>query len=172
MDKQKKWDITFMDNARRLARNSHCASSKKVCCLLVKDGQIISSGINGTLPGLPNCDDIYFKTNGIWNVRMDPTRTRVCEPNEHFEWSKQNEAHAEQNAIAGAARRGISTEGATAYVTHSPCSSCSLLLGMSGIKRLVIGELYDRAPDAFKVLQQKGIEVILITDTEESFKGE
>jgi len=156
-----KWDKKFMEIALSMAEMSHCAA-KKVCCLLVRDGQIISSGINGTHSGQPNCDDKFVKNSGIWSTKIDDLWFVCSHSEEHHDWSLDNEIHAEQNAIAKAAKNGISTEGATAYVTLSPCNSCAKLLISAGIKRVVFSDVYDDAPEAFKLLEKCGIETIIL----------
>jgi dCMP deaminase len=170
--KKNLWDNTFLEVAKTIANNSHCVG-KKVCCLLVKDGQIISSGINGTLEGLKNCDDIFSPHKKEILIGQDTGKILDKHtPNEtltegyltmtHHEWSKMNEVHAEQNAIARAAKRGINVDGATAYITLSPCSSCALLLAASGIKRVVIKNIYNHEPKAFEILKKVNIEVTIL----------
>tara|TARA_B110001452_G_scaffold203329_1_gene173353 strand:+ start:348 stop:755 length:408 start_codon:yes stop_codon:yes gene_type:complete len=83
----------------------------QVGCLLVKDNRIISQGYNGFLPGLPHQSIVR---------------------NNH----EQATVHAEQNAICDCARRGVSCEGATAYITHYPCIICTRLLLAAGIKEI------------------------------------
>ena len=160
-----KWDTTFMKIATDMAQMSHCAA-KKVCCVLVKDGQIISSGINGTPKNFVNCDDLFKKLAGVWHIldtHVDKELWVECESQDmHNKWSKKYEIHAEQNAIAKAASKGISTEGATAYVTYSPCTPCTKLLIAAGIKRVVIGTIYDDDPEAFELLNNCQIETILL----------
>lgn len=117
-------DINFLKIAHEIASASKCVS-KLVGAVIVKDGRILSTGYNGTPSGYANCSDHW-----------DNKYTK-----EHHEWSKTYEIHAEMNAIIWAARKGISIEGATIYVTLEPCSECSKNLIASGIKRIV----YDRA---------------------------
>ena len=106
--------------------------------ILVKDKMIISDGYNGTPSGFENvCED----ANGI-------TFPYVL--------------HAEANAITKVARSNNSSEGATLYVTTSPCIECSKLIIQSGIRRIVFRELY-RITDGIKLLEQAGIECVHIT---------
>lgn len=134
VDKQYRYDRVYMNMAKEWSSLSHCIR-KKVGSLIVKDRTIISDGYNGSASGLDNnCEDCDNKTH--WYV-----------------------IHAEANAIIKCARNGSSCEGATMYITHSPCKECSLLIFQSGIKRLVYGEFY-RDLDGLNFLKESGIEII------------
>lgn len=126
---------TFMAAAQLMSSLSHC-SSKKVAALIVKNNRIISTGINGTLPGTTNCDDVFGET-----IVGDIEREK------HHEWSLLNELHAESNAIAEAAKNGICIDGADMYITLSPCVNCIKLIIAAGIKRIFFHELYDKYAD-------------------------
>jgi dCMP deaminase len=161
--KQYDWDVRMLKSAEVFRDLSHCAALG-VVCLLEKDGAIISTGINGTLPGMTNCDDIFKKINGKWH-KVAESRGMVswkpCEDqHEHKHWSKKNEVHAEINAIGAAAKAGRSTEGATAYLTHSPCNACVLALATAGITRVVYTRLYHDEAEATNKLSAYGIDVM------------
>ena len=119
-------DKNFINIATELASASKCVS-KQVGAVIVKNGRILSTGYNGTPTGYTNCCDYW-----------DGEYTQ-----EHHEWSKTYEIHAEMNAIIWAAREGISIDGATIYVTLEPCSECSKNLIASGIKRIVYAKSYE-----------------------------
>ena len=119
-------DITFINIATEIATASKCVS-KQVGAVIVKDGRILSTGYNGTPAGYINCKD-------HWHDEYTK---------KHHEWSKTYEIHAEMNAIIWAARKGISIEGATIYVTLEPCSECSKNLIASGIVRIVYAKPYE-----------------------------
>jgi dCMP deaminase len=108
MKKRISWDEYFSEICEVTAKRSPC-DRLKVGCVLVKDNRIISQGYNGFLPGCPH-DSI---------VR---------------DGHEQATVHAEQNAIADCAKRGVSCDEATAYVTHYPCIICARLLLASGIR--------------------------------------
>ena len=115
------------------ARNSYC-KRRQVGALLVKDRMIISDGYNGTPSGFENiCEDEYGVT-------------------------KPYVLHAEANAIMKVAKSGNSSDGATLYVTASPCMECSKLIIQSGIKRVVYRDEY-RLTDGIDLLRKAGIEV-------------
>jgi dCMP deaminase len=134
--KQKLLDQRYMRMARIWAENSYC-KRRKVGALLVKNKMIISDGYNGTPSG--------FENN--------------CEDENNM--SKPYVLHAEANAITKVARSHNSSEGATLYVTASPCMECAKLIIQSGIKRVVYGEKY-RIMDGVELLERAGIEVELL----------
>lgn len=139
-DKQLLLDRRYMRMARIWAENSYC-ERRKVGALLVKNQMIISDGYNGTPSGFENkCEDEH-------NV------------------SKSYVLHAEANAISKIARSYNSSDGATLYVTASPCMECSKLIIQAGIKRVVYGEQY-RIMDGVELLQRAGIEVEFLEDVE------
>ncbi|QOP42200.1 deoxycytidylate deaminase [Sulfurimonas marina] len=119
-------DKSFINIAVEIANASKCVS-KQVGAVIVKDGRILSTGYNGTPAGYINCCE-------HWENEYT---------SDHHEWSKTYEIHAEMNAIIWAARKGISIEGATIYVTLEPCSECSKNLIASGIKRIVYLKPYE-----------------------------
>jgi dCMP deaminase len=131
--KQQLLDRRYLKMAAIWAQNSYC-KRRKVGALLVKDKMIISDGYNGTPSGFENeCED----ENNI-------TKAYVL--------------HAEANAITKVAKSGNSSQGATLYVTSSPCLECSKLIIQAGIKRVVFSENY-RLEDGINLLKRADIEV-------------
>lgn len=135
-EKQHKLDMRYLRMAKIWAENSYC-QRRKVGALIVKDKMIISDGYNGTPSGFENiCED----ENNV-------TKTYVL--------------HAEANAITKIAHSSNSSEGATMYVTASPCIECAKLIIQSGIKRVVYSEKY-RLEDGINLLKKAGIDTIYI----------
>ena len=135
-EKQKKFDQRYLEMARIWAKNSYC-TRRQVGALVVKNNMIISDGYNGTPSGFENvCED----DNGI---------------------TKPYVLHAEANAITKLARSSNNSEGATIYITASPCIECAKLIIQAGIKRVVYGEKY-RLTDGIDLLKRAGIEVIFL----------
>ncbi len=132
MNKQEKYDRTYLKMALEWSKLSHCVR-KKVGAIIVKNGMIVSDGYNGMPSGLNNC----------------------CETNDETNW---NVIHAEANAILKCARHGQSCDGSTLYQTHSPCKDCSKLILQSGIKRLVYIEDY-KDLSGIEFLRAAGIEI-------------
>ena len=128
-----KFDEKYMQMAAVWATNSYC-KRRQVGALLVKDRMIISDGYNGTHSGFENgCED----ENGV---------------------TKPYVLHAEANAISKVAKSGNSADGATLYVTASPCMECAKLIIQSGIRRVVYRDEY-RLTDGIDLLRRAGIEV-------------
>ena len=128
-----KFDGKYLEMASIWAQNSYC-KRRQVGALIVKDRMIISDGYNGTPSGFENiCED----ENGI---------------------TKPYVLHAEANAITKVAKSGNSSDGATLYVTASPCVECAKLIIQSGIKRVVYMDEY-RLNDGIELLKRAGIEV-------------
>jgi len=132
-----KFDHSYLEMAQIWAQNSYC-KRRKVGALLVKDRMIISDGYNGTPSGFEN----------------------ICEEDGV---TKPYVLHAEANAITKVAKSGNSSEGATLYVTASPCLECSKLIIQSGIKRVVYRDEY-RLTDGIDLLRRAGIEVERVDD--------
>ncbi len=137
-NKQKKFDERYLRMARIWAENSYC-QRRQVGALVVKNGMIISDGYNGTPSGFEN----------------------ICEDDSGV--TKPYVLHAEANAITKLARSSNNSDGATIYITASPCIECAKLIIQSGIKRVVYGEKY-RLMDGIELLQRAGVEVVYLGD--------
>ena len=137
-DKQEQFDRRYLEMARIWAENSYCVR-RKVGALIVKGKMIISDGYNGTPSGFENiCED----ENGI---------------------TKPYVLHAEANAITKVARSNNSSEGATLYITSSPCVECAKLIIQAGIIRVVYAEEY-HVNDGIELLKRVGIEIVYLPD--------
>ena len=135
-----KFDLRYMQMARIWAETSYC-ERRKVGAILVKERMIISDGFNGTPSGFPN----------------------VCEDGNNV--SLPYVLHAEANAITKVARSNNSSDGATLYITDSPCIECSKLIIQAGIRRVVYGRQY-RLTDGIELLKRAGIQVDYLPDNE------
>ncbi|MFA7116998.1 MAG: dCMP deaminase family protein [Bacteroidales bacterium] len=131
--KQRRFDISYLKMASIWAENSYCVR-RKVGALIVKNKMIISDGYNGTPSGFEN----------------------VCELDNGT--TKQEVLHAEANAITKVAKSNNSSDGATLYVTTSPCIECSKLIIQAGIIRVVYHEEY-RITDGLELLRKAGVEI-------------
>lgn len=136
--KQDILDRRYLRMAAIWAENSYC-QRRKVGAIIVKDQMIISDGYNGTPSGFEN----------------------VCEDESGA--TKPYVLHAEANAITKVARSNNSSDGATLYVTSSPCMECAKLIIQAGVKRVVYNEQY-RLTDGIDLLRRAGIECIQISD--------
>lgn len=131
------WDRYFMEIAKVAATRSTC-DRKHVGSVIVRDKTILSTGYNGSVVGGAHCDEVGHMMEDGHCVRT---------------------VHSEANAIVQAAKNGARIEGATIYVTASPCWGCFKLIVNSGIKRIVFGELY-RDEKITKYAEDAGIELV------------
>jgi dCMP deaminase len=131
------WDEYFMNIAREVSTRSTC-DRKFVGAVIVRDKSILATGYNGSIRGLPHCDEDGHLMEDGHCVRT---------------------VHAEANAIVQAARNGVRIEASTIYVTASPCWGCFRLIANGGISRVVFGEFY-RDPKIFDVAQRLAIELV------------
>jgi len=131
------WHTYFMDIARQAAARSTC-DRKHVGAVIVRDRSILSTGYNGSIRGMPHCDDVgHQMVNGHCVATV----------------------HAEANAIIQAAKNGVRIEGADLYTTASPCWDCFKLIANAGIRTVYYGEFYrdERSP---AVARQLGIALV------------
>jgi len=135
--KQYLLDQRYLAMARIWSQNSYCVR-RQVGALMVKDKMIISDGYNGTPSGFEN----------------------QCEENDV---TKPYVLHAEANAITKVAKSNNSSEGATMYITASPCIECAKLIIQAGIARVVYSEVY-RNTDGLDLLKRAGIELVQIEE--------
>jgi len=133
------WDQYFMMIAIQAAARSTC-DRKHVGAVIVRDKSILSTGYNGSVRGMPHCDDVGHMMDSGHCVAT---------------------VHAEANAIIQAAKNGVAIDGADIYVTASPCWPCFKLIANSGIKRVYYLEFY-RDQHVLDVAQQAGIELIKV----------
>lgn len=126
-----KFDKSYIEMAHVWAKNSYC-DRRQVGALIVKDRMIISDGYNGT-------------PSGFENICEDETGT-----------TKPYVLHAEANAITKVAKSNNSSEGATLYITDSPCVECAKLIIQAGIVRVVYDKKY-RITDGLDLLDRTGI---------------
>jgi dCMP deaminase len=131
------WDSYFLKIAFAVSERSTCDRAF-VGCVLVLDKRILTTGFNGSPSGQPHCDEV-----GHLLVEDHCVRT----------------IHAETNAIIQAALHGISTRGATCYVSHFPCINCTKVLINSGIVRLVYSEEYRPDSIALEFLKAAKIDI-------------
>ncbi len=140
MDKQERYDRAYLRMARQWAQLSHC-TRKQVGALIVRDGMIVSDGYNGTPSGFPNaCENAEGETH--WYV-----------------------LHAEANAITKLARSTHTAQGATLYITLSPCRDCAKLIHQVGIRRVVYVDAY-KDDSGLNFLNQAGVEIVRYPDVD------
>jgi dCMP deaminase len=134
------WDEYFMRIAVEVASRATC-DRKHVGAVIVREKSILATGYNGSIRGLGHCNDEGHLMEDGHCVRT---------------------IHAEANAIIQAARNGVRIDGATVYVTASPCWGCFKMIANAGIQRIVFGEFY-RDERIFRFATELGIELIPLT---------
>jgi len=145
MSARTSWDEYFMDIAAQVATRATC-DRKHVGALLVRDRIILSTGYNGSIRGMPHCDEVgHLMENGHCVATV----------------------HAEANAVLQAARTGVRIERASLYTTASPCWPCFKLVANAGIVRIVYGEFY-RDQRIFDVASRLGIELVSLEQAAQS----
>ena len=132
-----KWDHRFMEMAKLVGTWASCfQENRHVGAVIVRDKRILTTGYNGAPSGVKSCQERQECLRRKLNIPSG-TKHELCYG-----------VHAEQNAIAQAAKMGIRLEGATLYCTHQPCVICCKMIINSGIKRVVYEYSY---PDEFSV---------------------
>jgi dCMP deaminase len=131
------WDEYFMQIAEDVASRATC-DRKHVGAVIVRDKSILATGYNGSIRGLPHCDEEGHLMEDGHCVRT---------------------IHAEANAVIQAARNGVRIEGASIYVTASPCWGCFKMIANAGLSRIVFGEFY-RDERIFRFATELGIELV------------
>ena len=162
-------DRTFLKIAIDLGQLGTC-SRGHVGALIVKEGRCVTWGFNGAPPGLPHCEENQHGWQShfdSWKLEEEYIGRPQDEWQERFDKYIQangcsNAIHAEANALAFAAREGISTDGGTCYTECVPCVNCARLLIAAGIKRVVAAREY-RDPDGLELLQSAKVSVLVVS---------
>jgi dCMP deaminase len=131
------WDEYFMRIALDVASRSTC-DRRHVGAVIVRERNILSTGYNGSIAGMPHCDEVgHMMENGHCIATI----------------------HAEANAIIQAAKNGVNINGAAIYTTASPCWNCFKIIVNGGMKRIFFGQFY-RDERIFSIAEQLGVELV------------
>ena len=165
--KRPSWDEYFMELANAASRRATCDRGRSGC-VIVKDKQLLVTGYVGSPSGLPHCDEVghLFRQTIDECLRRklgieSGTRAEVCYA-----------AHAEQNAICQAARRGIALDGATLYCRMTPCRTCAMLIINCGIKRVVCERKYHSGAESEELFRQAGIQLEFFHDEVQQYANQ
>lgn len=140
------WDEYFMEVARAVATRATCDRGRSGC-VIARDKQILVTGYVGAPHGFPHCDEAGHQMKTI--IHEDGKESQHC----------MRTTHAEQNAIAQAAKLGIAINGATLYCKMTPCGVCAKIIINSGIKRVVCEKRYQAGKEGEDMFQITGIEL-------------
>ena len=135
------WGTYFMNIAKEVATRSTC-DRKYVGAVIVREKTILSTGYNGSIKGLPHCDEAGHEMVNDHCIRT---------------------THAEANAIVQAAKNGVQINQSEIYVTASPCYNCFKLIANAGIKTIYYGEFY-REDRILEHAKEAGIELVSLED--------
>ncbi|MBI2134465.1 cytidine/deoxycytidylate deaminase family protein [Candidatus Woesearchaeota archaeon] len=134
--KRASWEEYFMNIAKQVASRSTC-DRKHVGAVIVRDKTILSTGYNGSIRGMPHCNEAGHMME-----------------NDHCVAT----IHAENNAVLQAAKNGVMIDKSEIYITASPCWPCFKMLANAGIRKIYYGEFY-RDERIFDVAKKLGIEL-------------
>jgi dCMP deaminase len=162
MKKEKKyrrpsWDEYFLNLVTLIGARATCDRGR-TSCIIVKDKRILSTGYVGSPIGAKHCDEVGHEMHTI--VHEDGSQSRHC----------IRTSHAEQNAIANAARFGVALEGSTAYMHMAPCYTCAKMMINSGIKRVVCAVDYHSAKRAKEILKECKVKFLQISSEMQKYK--
>jgi dCMP deaminase len=138
------WDEYFMSIAELIGSRATCGRGR-TGCVIVRDRQILVTGYVGSPIGMPHCDEVGHEMHKV--INDDGTESEHC----------IRTVHAEQNAIAQAAKLGVSVDGATIYSHIMPCYVCAKILVNSGIKKFIANKDYHASAKTKKLFQEAGI---------------
>ena len=148
MTRDKYKDLVNLRIALVVSELASCARHKVGSVLVDTNGRILATGRNGTRTGQRHCSELMLSGE----LRYE----------DHAAWSKENEVHAEVNAISFCRKYGLETAGTTMYSTHSPRSDCADRIIEAGITRLVYIQRYDDSREIETRLRERGVDVVAI----------
>ena len=153
------WDEYFSKMVDAVATRATCDRGR-AGCVIVKNKQILVTGYVGSPKGLPHCDDVGHLMKKT--IHEGGKVTQHC----------VRTVHAEQNAIAQAARRGISLEGSTLYVRMTPCRTCTMLIINTGIERVVCQKKYHSGEESEAMFKESGLKLEFLSEDLLEYDGQ
>ena len=151
------WDEYFMEVARTVAKRATCDRGRSGC-VIVKDKRILCTGYVGSPIGVDHCDEIGHEMLETYNEKGEKSMHCI------------RTSHAEQNALAQAARFGTAIDGGTLYCKMEPCYTCAKMIINSGIRRVVAEMRYHAAERTRDVFKKAGVELVVINDAVEEYE--
>ncbi len=154
--KRPSWDEYFLNIVKIVGTRGTCDRGK-AGCVIVRDKRILSTGYVGSPAGTAHCDDVGHEMHTV--IQEDGTKSRHC----------IRTTHAEQNAIANAARFGVKLDGATLYCHMTPCYACAKMIINAGIKRVVCDLDYHAGERSKEIFKEAGVKYELINNKMETY---
>ena len=152
------WDEYFMKIADVVGERATCDRGR-TGCVLVKDKRILVTGYAGAPVGVAHCDEVGHEMHKV--IQEDGTESKHC----------IRTTHAEQNAIANAARKGIAVEGGTIYSHMMPCYTCAKILINAGIKRFVAAKDYHASKRSKEIFKEAKVEFVILNPEVEIYSN-
>ena len=146
-----------MEVARTVATRATCDRGKSGC-VIVRDKRILCTGYVGSPVGIEHCDEVGHEMQEVYNEKGEKSLHCI------------RTSHAEQNALAQAARFGISINGGTVYCKMEPCYVCAKMLINAGIKRVVAEMRYHAADRSREIFKKAGVELVVLNDAVEQYE--
>jgi dCMP deaminase len=151
------WDEYFIKMIEAVGVRATCGRGR-AGSIITKNNHILATGYVGAPPGLPHCDDVGHLM--IKTLHPDGVEREHC----------IRTTHAEQNAIAQAAKHGVSLDGATIYIKMEPCFSCAKQIISVGIKKVVCARKYQAGQETRKMFKKAGVQLITLEDKEQDYE--
>lgn len=155
--KRPSWDEYFIEIMHSIGKRATCDRGRSGC-VIAKDKRVVSTGYVGAPAGCAHCDDVGHEMHTV--LQEDGAQSRHC----------IRTAHAEQNAIAQAARDGVSTKGATLYCKMTPCYVCAKMIINAGIVRVVAEKDYHGGSRSKDIFKESGVSFELLNNELETYK--
>ena len=156
--KRDPWDRYFLKVMRTASERSTCNRGRSGAVIAI-DNQLMSTGYVGSPPGMPHCDDIGHDLK------------KVIDENGKIRKHCIRTIHAEQNALAQAAKYGISVKGGTMYSKMVPCYDCAKLIVGAGIRRVVSERDYHASRETKELFSQLGIGLVIVYSGVQKYKN-
>jgi dCMP deaminase len=153
------WDEYFIDLANTAARRATCDRGRSGC-VIVRDKHVLVTGYVGSPKGMKHCDEVGHLFKKVYHE--DGSVTQHC----------VRTVHAEQNAIAQAARRGIALNDSTLYCRMTPCRTCAMLIINCGIVRVVCEKKYHAGKESEELFAEAGVKLHYFNDEVEKYDNQ
>lgn len=161
------WQDYFMQVVDAISQRSTCDRGKPGCAF-VKNNQILTTGYAGSPPGFPHCSEVGHELEIRFPIKSEKDLIGITSPQAQSIHCIRT-LHAEQNAIIQAARRGISLEGSTLYVTMTPCRTCAMLLISVGVVKIIAKKLYQKSHESIEMFELAKIPLIHLDQTVQEY---
>jgi len=155
--KRPSWDEYFLNLVSVVGSRGTCDRGRSGC-VIARDKRILATGYVGSPVGIAHCDDAGHEMHTV--IHEDNTQTRHC----------IRTSHAEQNAIANAARFGVALDSATLYCHMTPCYTCAKIIINAGIKRVVCNKDYHAGGRSKEIFKEAGIVYELVNDEMQTYE--